>query len=97
VSVFLTVASLHPAIPALCAGMTICLTRRPDGELEVTVPGTPGVLERIAAAAKDGAFGDPGLRDIEAEIMADRDRLYAMIERLEALAAEPRHRDLQAG
>jgi hypothetical protein len=97
VSVLLTVASLHPAIPALCAGMTICLTRRPDGELEVTVPGTPGVLERIAAAARDGAFGDPGLRDIEAEIMADRDRLYAMIERLEALAAEPRHRDQQAG
>jgi hypothetical protein len=82
---------LHPAIPALSAGVAIALVRSPEGHLTVTVPGTPDVLARLAAAVHDGALiltdtSEPGLAELEALIMADRDRLLAQADALVAEA-----------
>jgi hypothetical protein len=86
----LTVTNLHPAIPALTAGMAIALTRQPDGGYTVEVPGTANVMERILAAVKDGALEltnqDTVPRELREAIEADWSRLMDRIELLSQAA-----------
>ena len=85
-------AHAHPAIPALAAGISLAFYRNAAGELQVSMPVSAHFLARVRAAAQDGALAltdpsPPGLRELEADIMTERDRLLA---RLEELAAERR-------
>jgi hypothetical protein len=88
----------HALLPALSVGATITFIPR-EGGYDLQGPGTPNVLSRIAQAFRDGALeltdgSDPALRELEAQIMADRDRLLA---EADALIAELRARQAQTG
>jgi len=82
----------HPAMPALVAGVSLAFYRNDTGDLQVTMPVSAHFLARVRAAVQDGALAltdssTPGLRELELEIMTERDRLLA---RLEELSAERR-------
>ena len=84
----------HAVIPALVAGNVITLVRTKRG-FEVRAPGTPNILQRLAQALREGALAitdasDPGLRELEAEIRAERDRLLAEADTLLAQIREER-------
>jgi hypothetical protein len=71
----------HALLPAMSVGATITFIPR-QGGYDLQAPGTPNFLSRIAQAFRDGALeltdgSDPALAELEAQIMADRDRLLA--------------------
>ena len=89
----------HAAIPAITVGVAVTLNRTDQG-LEVRVPGTPSVLARIAQAFRDGALvitdpTDPLLREMERQIMADRDRLLAEADALLSQIDEARRAEIR--
>ena len=78
-------AHAHPALPALAAGLPLVFSRSTDGQLTVTMPVTPHFLAHVRAAVKDACIvltdqSPPGLAELEAEIMGERDRLFALAE-----------------